>query len=115
VELIEEGYVYGLAIPEGTLAGSITSFHIANQITGGLKDVEERYYVEVKTDSDGKGQLVFDELKDDTKYDIYFTAGNNVPYKPKNYLPDSEIQVLQVETLKNPNLGTEAQVSATYS
>lgn len=79
-----------------------------------LSTTESRYFASAKTDATGKGVLTFDELKDDTEYQIYITAGNNIPYMPKKLLGDDEIMGINVKTNKNPNVGTEADVIRTY-
>jgi hypothetical protein len=48
--------------------------------------------------------LVFDDLQDGTSYDIFITAGNDLPYEPPLLLDDSQTQHLVVSTLYNYNI-----------
>ncbi len=105
VELIEAGKVYAVAI-EKSLPGSKnrpTSYQIANGLLANNMKLDTRYVRKITSNQDGKGEIVFDELKENTNYNICLTIGNNVPYEPADLIGDDSIVCIEVRTLKNPS------------
>lgn len=48
--------------------------------------------------------VMFDDLKDNTKYDIWISAGNSMPYYPSILLDDDQIKKISILVPKNLNL-----------
>ena len=104
VELIEVGRLFAIAT-EMTSDGMIkpTSYQISKGLMANNVHLDDRYYKTAWTAATGKGNIVFDELKEYTSYNIYITAGNDVPYASLDILKDDETMHVQLQTLKNPS------------
>jgi len=104
LELIEVGRLFAIAA-EANSAGKVqpTSYQISKGLLANNVQLDERYYKTVWTATTGKGTIVFDELKEYTNYNIYITAGNDVPYASLEILKDDETLKVQLQTLKNPS------------
>lgn len=104
IELIEVGSLYAIAIEETNDSyGKPSSYQIANGLMGNNEKIDERYYKVAATNKNGDGEIVFDELQDFTNYNVYITAGNDIPYEPVDLLDNSEVMKIDVRTLKNPS------------
>ena len=101
IELIEVGKVYAIATP--TTQAQPTSYQISRGLLANNQQLDERFYKVVGTNQNGNGVIVFDELNDYSEYNIYITAGNDVPYDPVDLLPDTGVMKVKVKTLKNPS------------
>jgi len=106
LELIEVGRLFAIAT-EMSSTGVVTptSYQISKGLMANNAQLDDRYYKTLLTDLNGKGTIVFDELKEYTKYNIYITAGSDVPYASAEIMKDSETLKVQLHTLKNPNVG----------
>jgi len=104
-ELIEAGRLYAIAIEKSLPVGNIkpSSYQVSNGLLVNNTRLDERYARKLITDEEGYGVIIFDELKDFTVYNIYITAGNNVPYEPADLLSDQDVVHLEARTLKNPS------------
>ncbi len=52
------------------------------------------------------GQVVFQDLKENSEYVVYITASSPLPYEPTMLWPDSKVLTFSFATLPNPNVGT---------
>lgn len=104
MELIEEGKGYALVTENNTVGNTKpTSYQIAHGLLADNSQAENRYWIAAPSDVNGFVQITFDELKDNTYYNIYITAANNIPYEPADLLDDSSVIVLSTTTLENPS------------
>lgn len=103
-ELIEVGKLFAI-VTEKTVDGNImpTSYQISQGLMANNQKLDDRYFKVASTTVNGDGNIVFDELRDYTQYNVYVTAGNDVPYDPVDILANSEVMHLEVQTLKNPS------------
>ena len=104
IELIEVGRLFAIAT-EKTSVGNIkpTSYQIAYGLMADNTQLDDRYHKSVFTSLNGNGQIVFDELKDHTEYNVYITAGNDIPYMPADLLSNDKVMQVSLRTLKNPS------------
>jgi len=104
IELIERGRVFAIATERSKVGDTVPgSYQIAHGLLADGTQSQDRYQVSAWTDQEGRGVIVFDELKEYTEYNIYITASNEIPYEPTDLLTDSEVMSLRVKTLKNPS------------
>jgi hypothetical protein len=61
--------------------------------------------VQITTDENGLGQLVFLDLKEKSTYVVYFTASSLLPYEPTMLWKDDKVITFRFSTLPNPNIG----------
>lgn len=68
--------------------------------------------VQITTDENGNGQLVFEDLKERSTYTVYMTASSPLPYQPTMLWPDEKVITFGFSTLPNPNIGdTQKQLT----
>jgi hypothetical protein len=75
-------------------------FRKMNQINDRI-DLTDYYVYRGVTDVKGNALVIFDDLRDNSVYDIYITAGNNLPYEPPFLLKDQDVQYITVATPRN--------------
>jgi len=103
-ELMEPGRLYGIAIPANKTGNyTPTSYQISQGWTPNNTQLDEGYFNMTVSDDSGKAVLVLDELREYTEYDIYITAGDNLPYEAVNLIKNENVVVLTAKTLKNPS------------
>lgn len=61
--------------------------------------------VQITTDINGNGQLLFSDLKEKSSYVVYITASSPLPYEPTMLWPDSKVITFNFSTIPNPNVG----------
>jgi hypothetical protein len=61
--------------------------------------------VQITTDENGNGQLVFLDLKEKSSYVVYITASSPLPYEPTMLWPDLKVITFSFSTIPNPNVG----------
>ena len=104
VELVDNGRLYAIATKMTSIGNTKpSSYQISNGLLANNVQVDERYFKKIVTNGNGIGEIVFDELQDFENYNIYITAGNDVPYEPSNLMSDSDIVHLTARTNKNPS------------
>ena len=103
-ELMEPGRLYGIAIPSNKSGNyTPTSYQISQGWTPNNTQLDESYFNMTVSDDSGRAMLVLDELREYVEYDIYITAGDNLPYEPVNLIKNENVVVLTAKTLKNPS------------
>lgn len=113
--LIEQGKVYVLVMKKGLLGDTRpSSFQIAHGLLPDNTYANSRYWIGASTSENGYVSITFDELNDNTEYNLYITAANNIPYEPADLLVDSKIINFNFKTLKNPNLGERKKSSSWF-
>jgi hypothetical protein len=65
--------------------------------------------VQITTNSDGNGQIVFSDLKEKSSYQVYITASSPLPYEPTMLWPDSNVLTFNFSTIPNPNVGDSSK------
>ena len=53
------------------------------------------------SEDDGSAFLFFDDVRDDTDYEVFMTIGNNLPYEPLMLYDDDKIRTFSFKTPKN--------------
>ena len=103
-ELIDAGKVFAIVTNRGVI-GNIkpTSYQVSNGLMADNTALDERYAKMAETGSSGDGYILFDELGDWTEYNVYVTAGNDMPYELVDLMGDSNVVHLIGKTFKNPS------------
>ena len=63
--------------------------------------------VQIMTDTNGAGTIVFSDLKEKSSYKVYVTASSILPYSPTMLWPDSKVLTFNFSTNPNPNVGSQ--------
>lgn len=119
-KLNEKGSIFGVVIPSENVDEYVTQaiadlieeedvyVPSSNLLKGGYglfgEVLKDEYRLVKETLDNGEVNLELTELKQNSKYFVYLSAGNDLPHFKKDLLKDTRIQKLTFKTKQNLNL-----------